>query len=99
VPPPRPSAVVSGRVPLDLEDIVMRCLAKHATSRPRDAHALDAMLAACADAGRWTEDLAARWWTEKWPELEAARAVAVAAGGAQAETPTLVIDREARSAG
>jgi serine/threonine-protein kinase len=62
-PPRPPSSRVPG-VPADLDAVVLRCLAKSPDERPRDARELAAALAACADAGRWTTELAAAWWRE-----------------------------------
>jgi serine/threonine-protein kinase len=49
-------------VPSDLEGVVLRCLAKRPADRFADAEGLDAALAACAGAGRWTNREAAQWW-------------------------------------
>jgi serine/threonine-protein kinase len=49
-------------VPVDLEGVISRCLAKAPADRPTDAHHLADMLAACADAASWTETDATRWW-------------------------------------
>jgi serine/threonine-protein kinase len=51
-------------VPADLEAVVLRCLEKEPGKRFPDADSLDKALAACADAGRWTEEDAAAWWRE-----------------------------------
>jgi len=49
-------------VPVDLETVIMRCLAKAPGDRPADARQLAEMLAGCADAASWTEVDATRWW-------------------------------------
>jgi serine/threonine-protein kinase len=51
-------------VPPDLEAVILRCLAKEPSERFLDAKALREALLACADAGRWTETDAARWWRD-----------------------------------
>jgi len=59
--PIRPSERVAD-VPRDLEDVLMRCLRKDPAERPASALALRDALLACRDAGKWTQDDAARWW-------------------------------------
>jgi serine/threonine-protein kinase len=60
VPPSR----LRPEVPADLEAVVLRCLEKEPGKRFADADSLEKALAACQDAGRWTEDDAAEWWKE-----------------------------------
>jgi serine/threonine-protein kinase len=56
-----PSQVRPG-IPGDLEEIILRCLAKKREERYSDAMSLERALAACADADSWNDDEAARWW-------------------------------------
>ena len=63
--PPVPLREVSPGVPADLEAVVLRCLAKRPADRFPDVRSLDEALSACGCAGGWTEDDAARWWTER----------------------------------
>jgi serine/threonine-protein kinase len=49
-------------VPLDLERVVLRCLAKSADDRYPDANALERDLAACAAVSEWDSARAAAWW-------------------------------------
>jgi serine/threonine-protein kinase len=56
-----PSRVRPG-IPEDLERVVLLCLAKDAAERYTDAASLERALAACACAGNWDQDQAARWW-------------------------------------
>jgi serine/threonine-protein kinase len=51
-------------VPVDLQDVVLRCLHKEPGQRFQDAEALNQALAHCQCAGRWTEQQAAAWWHE-----------------------------------
>jgi serine/threonine-protein kinase len=60
VPPSR----LRPEVPADLEAVALRCLEKDPSKRFDDADSLEKALAACCDAGRWTEEDAARWWSE-----------------------------------
>ena len=49
-------------LPLDLEQIVLRCLAKDPRDRFQDVPALAAALADCSVAGQWSRDDASAWW-------------------------------------
>jgi eukaryotic-like serine/threonine-protein kinase len=62
--PVKPPAEVNAAVPPDLDSIVIRCLAKLPANRFQDVESLDAALAGCACAGKWTEDQAAAWWRD-----------------------------------
>ena len=59
-------------VAADLDAVIMRCLAKRPAQRFPDAAALDAALAACADAGRWDATAADAWWDVHGREVSAA---------------------------
>jgi serine/threonine-protein kinase len=56
-----PSAIRSG-IPGDLEQIVLRCLAKKPSDRFPDAASLAEALGACTDAANWSHRHAAQWW-------------------------------------
>jgi hypothetical protein len=60
-PPPTPSQV-RAEVPADLEQVILRCLAKDPAERYADVARLDRALAACGAAGQWTESDAEAWW-------------------------------------
>ncbi len=60
--PPRPSERLGKPVAPDLEDVLMRCLAKDSAARPANARDLDDALAGCRNAADWTRDLADEWW-------------------------------------
>jgi serine/threonine-protein kinase len=60
--PPAPLTSRRPDVPEELEAAVLRCLAKDPAARFHSAQALDAALAGCHAAGRWTEEDAAAWW-------------------------------------
>jgi serine/threonine-protein kinase len=49
-------------IPEDLERVVLRCLAKDPADRYPSVEELEHALAACNDAGGWTQEEAARWW-------------------------------------
>ncbi len=60
-PVPPPSQIKPG-IPSDLEEVVLRCLAKDPKDRyPTTAHLAEA-LNACADAANWSPQHAAHWW-------------------------------------
>lgn len=61
--PEPPSARLGRPLPSDLEAIVLACLAKDPSHRPRDAGSLGEALRACRDANRWSESDASRWWS------------------------------------
>ncbi len=51
-------------VPADLEQVVLRCLAKSPEARYQDVDSLERALAECAAADEWTQREAAAWWHE-----------------------------------
>jgi serine/threonine-protein kinase len=51
-------------VPADLEQVVMRCLAKSSGERYQSAAALGRALGECESAGDWSREQAARWWAQ-----------------------------------
>jgi eukaryotic-like serine/threonine-protein kinase len=59
-----PPSQLRSDVPADLEQVVLRCLAKQPTERYQDAASLAQALALCDASGEWTRELAARWWGE-----------------------------------
>lgn len=54
-----------GDVPRDLEQIIVRCLAKDPRERFPDVQALSEALSQCATANRWTPSQAAQWWQSR----------------------------------
>ena len=62
--PPKPSTRVDGiDIPRDLENLIMRCLAKEPDDRP-DARSLADGLRALGLAERWTEEGRTEWWSD-----------------------------------
>jgi serine/threonine-protein kinase len=57
----RPS-VYQPDLPADLEQVILRCLAKKPEDRFPDVDRLEQALAECAAADQWTQSHAARWW-------------------------------------
>jgi len=62
VPPLRP--LVTGWLPRELEDLILRCLAKRPQERPEDARALLRELRAIPipPEHAWTDEAARAWW-------------------------------------
>lgn len=57
-----PPSEYNADIPEDLEQVVLRCLAKDPNDRYPDAASLRQALLDCEAAGRWTRDMALEWW-------------------------------------
>lgn len=75
-PPVPPSQRTEIPIPADLEEVVMKCLAKRPEDRPRSAQELGRLLKATSCAGAWGRDEAARWWQTHLPVSAPERAAA-----------------------
>lgn len=78
VMPVKPSERLGKTVSPDLEELIMRCLAKSPEDRPASAEALEEALAACAAAGAWTTTEGESWWKTHMACLEPAPLAAIA---------------------
>ena len=76
--PEPPSARVGKPISRDLEGLLLRCLAKSPSDRPRDAAELLSNLNACAIEGTWTADDAAAWWAARGESVANAETAALA---------------------
>jgi CHASE1-domain containing sensor protein/tRNA A-37 threonylcarbamoyl transferase component Bud32 len=65
--PTPPSALSEIEIPPGLESIVMSCLEKEPSRRPRSAEELARGLEACAAAAEWTQTRARKWWETHRP--------------------------------
>jgi serine/threonine-protein kinase len=74
----RPSQLQAD-IPADLEDVILRCLAKSPADRFQDVETLEQALARCAAANQWTQAHAAHWWRENSQAAETPRELSVAA--------------------
>jgi len=57
-----PPSTHQGDVPADLEQVILRCLAKRPEDRFPDAESLEQSLSECAVADQWTQSQAVEWW-------------------------------------
>jgi len=61
---PRPPREIDPTIPVELEQIILRCLEKQPEDRVQDATALREMLEQVPLTEDWSSLLAAEWWTE-----------------------------------
>jgi serine/threonine-protein kinase len=60
-----PPAGLRPEIPSDLEEVVLRCLAKEPDQRYADIEAAEEALACCECADRWSAEQAANWWRDR----------------------------------
>ena len=101
--PEPPSRRLGSPVPADLEKVLLECLEKDPSNRPKDAAALGEGLRRCQAFGEWTTDKARRWWTGHATGLRQGRGGLEAAGdrvdssvGALPAGSLLTVDTQAR---
>jgi serine/threonine-protein kinase len=63
--PPAPLTDYRPEIPLDLQEVVLRCLNKTPEQRFQDVESLDRALADCACADQWDHYRAADWWKNR----------------------------------
>lgn len=68
-----PSKKLDGRLPADLETLVLACLAKDREARPSSAAALRSAFLECDDAKRYDPKASRAWWERRGAELRASR--------------------------
>lgn len=57
-------------IPADVEEVLLRCLAKTPDQRYQTAEALEDALASCECADTWTDRQAAEWWSRYEPQQD-----------------------------
>jgi serine/threonine-protein kinase len=62
---PVPPSDLREDIPIDLEQVVLKCLAKSPDERFASAAELEAALSACLPADPWTDVDATRWWKSR----------------------------------
>jgi eukaryotic-like serine/threonine-protein kinase len=76
--PPSPSERLGRQVSADLEQLILRCLAKNPDQRLPGAEALGEALDHCVSADSWTMVEAQKWWRANMGAVEALPAVTMA---------------------
>ena len=89
--PTPPSSHPGVKVPKQLEDVILKCLAKQPEQRPANAAALAEMLRAIPPSSDWSEDQALAWWAEF--HRESRKTIATA------DTKTITVDINDRDSG
>lgn len=62
MPPLWPSLRTRADIPTDLEDLILKCLAKDPSDRFADGRALLEAVDACRDVGTWSDRASELWW-------------------------------------
>ena len=62
-----PPSALNANVPKDLDEVVLKCLAKDSKERFADAAAFERALADCECADQWTAEQASAWWKSREP--------------------------------
>ena len=63
--PPKPSEIFGKALPEDLEKVILMCLEKEQSDRPKSARHLFELLDECEDSGKWDLHKAEKWWDVK----------------------------------
>lgn len=80
--PPPLASKAAHPIPARLESLVMSCLSKDPSGRPRDAERLGEALGACLEEPPWTYAEARAWWEKNLPAPPGTRAPSAVAGAA-----------------
>ena len=68
-PPPRVADVVGTQVPTELDDLILRCVAKEPADRPASVEEMLTVIKSLAVSYPWTQDDARAWWREHEPQI------------------------------
>jgi len=75
---PRPPRELNPQIPVELEEIILRCLEKQPEDRVQDAQTLRQMLEQVPATEDWSSSIAAQWWADYGcPERKALAEAAV----------------------
>ena len=75
---PKPPRELNEEIPVELEEVILRCLEKQPEDRVQDAQTLREMLDQVPSTEDWSSSIAAQWWTNYGcPERKALAAAAV----------------------
>jgi eukaryotic-like serine/threonine-protein kinase len=69
-PAPRVADVASTQVPTELDDLIVRCVAKQPADRPASVDEMLTVIKALAVSHPWTQDDARAWWREREPQIK-----------------------------
>jgi serine/threonine-protein kinase len=95
-PPVPPAERCAGPIPAELNDLILRCLAKDPALRPASALELSRLLGAIGAAGSWSREQADTWWTTRAPDLLASARTHGGAGSTPGPR-TIAVDMEHRT--
>jgi eukaryotic-like serine/threonine-protein kinase len=88
-----PSTHLAEPLPADLEQLVLKCLAKDPSGRPPSASSLRASLLACEAASRYDRNRALTWWLDHRAKLQTG-----SAGSGPGSPATMAVDLRGRAA-
>ena len=94
-PPLPPSSRTELPIPPDLDALILACLEKDPSKRPRSASVLQSRLGAIPIATPWTSARAESWWGEHAPQKSSQRPVADMVLSQEARPPRVI--RQARN--
>jgi len=96
--PARPSERVAdkGTIPLELDDLVVACLARDPDERPRDIEAVLDTLNALAEGSPWSQEEARTWWRNRDTQMESEREKVGLEEAKRAEATTITMEIKPR---